>query len=175
VIHPAIDGALQLRKAHQLTAAQIERIDLKVHRLVLELTGKKDPRTGLESKFSVYHAVAAAIARGTVGEKEFGDAVAKDPEIVALRSRVTAEVTPAVAEDQVHVFITLKDGRLLEKQIDHAIGSAKNPMTDAQLEAKFATLTEGVLPPRRVRRLIDLCWNIATLPKASDLARAAAG
>ena len=175
VIHPAIDGALQLRKAHQLTAAQIERIDLKVHRLVLELTGKKDPRTGLESKFSVYHAVAAAIARGTVGEKEFGDAAAKDPEIVALRGRVTAEVTPAVAEDQVHVFITLKDGRLLEKQIDHAIGSAKNPMTDAQLEAKFATLTEGVLPPRRVRRLIDLCWNIATLPRASDLARAAAG
>src|SRR4029453_448419 len=86
----------------------------------------------------IHPAIAAAIARGTVGEKEFGDAAAKDPELVALRGRVTAEVTPAVAEDQVHVFITLKDGRLLEKQIEHAIGSAKNPMTDAQLEAKFA-------------------------------------
>ena len=42
----------------------MERVDLKVHPLVLELTGKKSPQSGLESKFSVYHAVAVALVRG---------------------------------------------------------------------------------------------------------------
>ena len=44
VMHPAIDAAIQLRNENRLTADQIERVDLKVHPLVLELTGKKTPR-----------------------------------------------------------------------------------------------------------------------------------
>ncbi len=47
VIHPSIDGCLQIRKAHGVRSQDIERIDLAVHPLVLELTGKRTPRTGL--------------------------------------------------------------------------------------------------------------------------------
>src|SRR5271167_5026717 len=61
VMHPAIDAAIQLRNENRLTADQIERIELKVHPLVIELTGKKNLREGLEGKFSIYHAVAVAL------------------------------------------------------------------------------------------------------------------
>ena len=61
------------------------------------------------------------------------------------------------------------------KHIEHTIGSSQNPMTDAQLEAKFTALAEEILPARRVRRLMDLSWNIATLPRAAELARAGRG
>src|SRR5437762_3466107 len=47
VIHPAIDGSLQLRKEYSLQAEQVDRVDLKVHPLVLELTGKRSPQSGL--------------------------------------------------------------------------------------------------------------------------------
>jgi len=141
--------------------------------LVLELTGKRSPQAGLESKFSVYHAVAVALARGAAGEGEFSDQAVRDPVILALRGRVNVEVDRSIAEDQVRILITLKDGRRLEKRVEHAIGSTKNPMSDAQLEAKFMTLAEGVLPARRARRLMDLSWNIATLSNAAELARAA--
>ena len=77
--------------------------------------------------------------------------------ILALRERVSAAVDRAIAEDQVRVTITMKDGKRLEKYIEHCVGSARNPMTDAQLEAKFTALAEGILPARRVRRLMDLC------------------
>ena len=46
VIHPCIDGCVQLALANRLSAGDIERIELKVHPLVLELTGKTAPRTG---------------------------------------------------------------------------------------------------------------------------------
>ena len=84
VIHPAIDACIQLRNQHKLTAEEIERIDLRVHPLVLELTGKRTPQTGLESKFSVYFASAIAIVRGAAGVGEFTDAFARDPVVVAL-------------------------------------------------------------------------------------------
>lgn len=173
VIHPAIDGCLQLRAEHRLEAAQVERIELRVHPLVLELTGKKTPRAGLEGKFSVYHAVAAAIVHGRVGESEFSDRAVQDAATVALRDRVTAVVDRSIAEDQVRVAITLKDGRRIEKHIEHAIGSAGNPMSDAQLEAKFKTQAEGILPAAQVRRLMELCWTVEQLHDAGQLARAA--
>jgi 2-methylcitrate dehydratase PrpD len=174
VIHPAIDGCLQLRAEHGLRAEQIERIDLGVHPLVLELTGKKAPETGLECKFSVYHAVAAAMVYGRVSENEFIDNAVQSPATVALRARITTTVDRRMAEDQVRIAVSLKNGRKLEKYVEHAVGSAKNPMSGAQLESKFEGLADGILPRERVRRLMDLCWDIETTPRAADLARAAA-
>ena len=174
VIHPAIDGCIQLRNEHRLAWGEIERIELQVHPLVLELTGKKTPQTGLEGKFSVYHAVAAAIIDGVVGEKQFSDQMVRSSDAVALRQRVTAKVDRTIAEDQVRVTIVMKDQRRLEKYIEHCVGSSRNPMTNAQLEAKFTRLADGILPGAQTRQLMDLCWNIGSLTDVAQLARAAA-
>jgi 2-methylcitrate dehydratase PrpD len=173
VIHPTIDACIQLRNEHRLTADVIERIDLRVHPLVLELTGKKTPATGLESKFSVYFAAALAIAAGSAGMRDFSDANAKNPAIVALRDRVTATVDPAIKEEQVRLTIVLKDGRRLEKFIEHVVGSVERPMSDADLEAKFRGLADGVLTESRTRSLITRCWEIEQLRSAADVATAA--
>lgn len=175
VIHPTLDACIQLRNQYKLTAAQIESIDLRVHALVPELTGKKTPQTGLEGKFSVYFAAAAAITEGAAGEKQFSDKLVRDPAVIALRDRVRITVDPSIHEDQVRATVTLKDGRKLEQFIEHAIGSSQNPMTDAALEAKFTDLADGVLPAARARRLMELCWKAETLGSAADLAKVAAG
>ncbi len=174
VIHPAIDGCIQLRNQYKLTAGQIERVDLRVHPLVLELTGKKAPMTGLEGKFSVYYAAALAIVKGAAGEREFSDALVRDPEIVALRDRVTATVDPSVGEAQVKIAITLNDRRRLEKSIDKVIGSVENQLSDAALEAKFMDLADGVLPAAQARKVMELCWNVEKLAGAGEVAKAAA-
>jgi len=175
VIHPTIDACIQLRNQYKLTADQIEHIELRVHPLVLELTSKKTPQTGLEGKFSVYYAAAVAMVEGAAGEKQFSDRLARDPQIIALRDRVSTTIDPTIHEDQVRAVVTLKDGRKLEKYIDKVIGSAKNPMTDAALETKFLDLADGVLPPAQARRVMDLAWKMESLKNAADLAKAAAG
>jgi 2-methylcitrate dehydratase PrpD len=171
VLHPAIDAAIQLRNENKLTADQIERIDLKVHPLVLELTGKKTPRQGLEGKFSVYHAVAVAVVEGAGGEKQFSDHAVNDPSVMALRSRVIPVITPGIDPAQVDMTIVLRDGRQFHRSIEHAIGSVEVPMTDGQLEAKFADLADGILPPATVRRVMDACWGIESLTNAAEIAK----
>jgi len=171
VMHPAIDAAIQLRNENQLAAGDIARVDLKVHPLVLELTGKKTPREGLEGKFSIYHAVAVAIVEGAGGEKQFSDRAVNDPAILALRSKVNPVNTPGIDAAEVDMTIVLRDGRQLHRHIEHAIGSVEKPMTDAQLEAKFADLADGLLPAATIRRVMDACWNIESLANAADIAR----
>ena len=174
VIHPAIDAAIQLRNQESLKPEQIQAVDLKVHPLVLNLTGKTSPQTGLEGKFSVYHAVAAALVTGRGGEQAFSDHTVQDPVVVALRKRVTATVDPAIKADQVAMTLTLTSGRKLSLSIEHAIGSQLNPMTDAQLEDKFTGLAEGILPTAQTRHLMDLCWKAWDLPDAGEIGRAGA-
>ena len=172
VIHPAIDGCIQLRNEHKLKADAIESIALKVHPLVLELTGKKTPQAGLEGKFSVYHSAAAAIVHGAAGEAQYSDACVRDPQIIALRDRVTATVDKSLHEDAARIAIRLRDGRTLEKHVEHAIGSLARPMSDGDLEAKFRGLAEGILAPAETATLMELAWSVEKLKNAGDIARA---
>jgi 2-methylcitrate dehydratase PrpD len=173
VIHPALDAAIQLRNENNLKADQIAKVDLKVHPLVLELTGKKTPKIGLEGKFSIYHSVAVAIIQGAAGERQYSDQAVQDPAVIALRDKVGATVDPAIKPEQVDMTITLKDGRTLHKFIQHAIGSLEVPMTDQQLEAKFTDLAKGILPDAQAQKLIALCWDVEQLQSADAIAKAA--
>jgi 2-methylcitrate dehydratase PrpD len=171
VLHPAIEAAIQLRNEHALKADLISRIELRVHRLVLELTGKTTPMTGLEGKFSVYHAVAVALVQGTAGPRQFTDRAVQDPVVVALRAKVVPTVDAALGEEQVNMTVVLNDGRSLNQFIRHAVGSIEVPMSDRALETKFADLAEGILPQAQSRRLIEACWRIEDLADASELVR----
>ena len=171
--HPAIDAAIRLRNQHRLTADQIEAIDLRVNSRVIDATGIKAPKIGLEGKFSVYHTVAVAIINGAAGEKQFSDQAVLDPQTVLLRQRVTATIDPAIMRDQVDMTITLKDGQKLHQYIEHVVGSVQAPMTDAQLETKFSDLVNGILPKARVRQLMDTCWQVERLSTADTIAKAA--
>ncbi|MFN9122787.1 MAG: MmgE/PrpD family protein [bacterium] len=173
VIHPIIDACVQLRNEHKLAGDEIESVLAKVHPLVLELTGKKTPQTGLEGKFSVYHSAAAGFIYGAAGEREYSDAVVRDARVIALRDKVTAVVDTTMHEDQTLVEVKLKDGRTLSKYVEAAIGSLKRPQTDADLEAKFRGLAEDVLPKAQVDKVLGLAWKVGALASAGDVAAAA--
>jgi len=159
VIHPSIDACCQL-KAQGVQPEQVERIELRVHSLVLELTGKKEPKDGLQGKFSVYHGCAAGLIFGRAGEAEFADDVVTDPRVVALRNKVQATVDDSIDEAAVHVTAHLKDGRRVQVHVEHAIGSLQNPLTDAQLEAKFTQLVDPVLGAVRSQEITKACRQL---------------
>jgi 2-methylcitrate dehydratase PrpD len=170
VIQGAIDGCIQLRDEHALTAEMIERVDIKVCSIVLELTAKANPQTGLEGKFSVFHAAAVALHIGAAGEAQFSDECVLDPQVVALRNKVHVEEDETITRAQAHVFIRLTDGRTLDRHVVHALGSLERPMSDADLEGKFHALTEGILTEQRSEEFIRQCWAVETLPDAGALA-----
>ena len=173
VIHPSIDGAVQLRTDHDLKPADIARVELKVAPLVLELTGKKTPVNGLESKFSVYHSCAVGLIFGRAGEHEYTDAVVNSPAVLALRAKVEAIVDDSISEAAADVRVQTHDGRNLHVFIEHAIGSTQRPMSDAQLKAKFVDQSEPVLGRAKSDASWDLACAIAAQPDLGGLIAAA--
>jgi 2-methylcitrate dehydratase PrpD len=157
VIHPSIDGCVQLRNLHGLKAADIQSVTIKAHSLVLELTGKKTPSTGLESKFSVYHSCAVGLLYGQAGEHEYTDEVVNRPEVLALRAKVHAIVDDSIDEASADITIKTTDGREHHIFIEHAIGSTQKPMSEAQLKAKFVDQSTPILGAAKANE----AWKIS--------------
>ncbi len=168
VIHPSIDACVQLGR-QGVTPEQVQSIELRVHSLVLELTGKKEPADGLQAKFSVYHGCAAGLTFGRAAEDEFSDAVVRRADMVALRRKVVATVDDSIDEASADVTAVLQDGRHVHVFVEHAIGSLQNPMTDAGLEGKFHGLSDPVLGPAATSELIRACWRVADAPDVGSL------
>ena len=172
VIHPTIDAAIQLR-GQGVKAEDIERVELRVHPLVLELTGKKEPQDGLQGKFSVYHGFAAGLLFGQAGEHEYDDAIVLREDVAALRRKVVAAVDTSVAEDAADVSAILRGGKRVHIRVDHAIGSLERPLSDAQLEAKFNSLADPVIGKDKARAAIEACWKLAQAKDVQGFLRSA--
>ena len=174
VIHPAIDAAIQFSRELHLKPDQIAAVELRCNPQVLILTGKPAPRTGLEGKFSVYHAVAIALIRGHVGLAEFTDQAVQDPQVVALRGKIKVTTDASIRNDEAYLTLKTTDGRTYEKHVEHALGSLNRPLTDADLDEKYHGLVNGILPEAQAARLLDLCWKLESLPDALAIPRAGA-
>jgi 2-methylcitrate dehydratase PrpD len=168
VVHPGIDGCAQLR-AQGVRPEQISSLEIKVHSLVLELCGKKEPSDGLQAKFSIYHGCAAGLTFGCAGEDEFSDAVVTRADMVALRRKVVATVDDSIDESAADITAVLQDGSRVHVRVEHAIGSLQNPMTDAQLEAKFHGLSDAVIGTAQTANLIKSAWALGDAPSVQTL------
>jgi 2-methylcitrate dehydratase PrpD len=172
VIHPTIDAASQLR-AQGVQPDDVERIELKVHSLVLELTGKKEPQDGLQAKFSVYHGAACGLMVGQATEDEYHDDFVNRPDMVALRRKVVAKVDDSIHEASADVTAVLLDGRRIHIFVKHAIGSLDNPMTDSMLEGKFHGLCDPMLGAAQTDQLIAALWQVGKAADVSQVVRLA--
>lgn len=174
VIHPTIDGCQQIRAEIGARVNDIASVHLKTHPLVLELTGKRTPKTGLEGKFSVFHAAACALLRGDGAPTAFTDAVVNLPEITDLRRRIDATVDPDCHEASVTIDVTFRDGSTLQKHVHRTIGSHDVPLTDAQVDSKFSVQSALVIGDAATDALLALAWSTPQLPDVAEVARQSA-
>lgn len=172
VIHPIIDGCLTLRQQHQFSPDDVKQIDLKVHPLVLELTGKSAPTTGLEGKFSVQHSAAIVTHEGESQARQYSDAAVQIPAVNTLRSKVQVAIEPGIRVDEAKVTMTLQDGRILHHHVIHALGSIERPMNDEQVDAKFMDLASNVMTPEQARRALASCRSVGQVTEAGAIGRA---
>jgi 2-methylcitrate dehydratase PrpD len=163
VTHALIDGLHRLRASHRPRLEAVERIEARLHPLVLELTDRPEPATGLEARGSLQHCAAMALLDGTCGPGQFSDQAVRRPEAAALRRKLTAAVDPSLREDQAEVTLVLRDGRRLVAWVEAASGSPRNPLSDQQLNEKFHELVWPYLPRWKEQRLLSLVEQLEDL------------
>ncbi|KAL9108505.1 MAG: hypothetical protein Q9227_006720 [Pyrenula ochraceoflavens] len=164
VVHPVIDACVRMqREEGGVEVGEVERVRVWVHPLVVELTGKKEPRDGLEGKFSVYHGAAVGLMFGKATPAEYEDEVVTREEVVGLRRKIEAVVQEGMGKEQCRVEVTMKDGKKRELFVEKAVGSLENPMTEKQVQAKFLDQVEKAVGEERAKIASELCWSIGEM------------
>ena len=167
--HSAIDALIELRAQHQLTAEQVEDVEVGVHHVVPEVLRHPAPTNALERKFSMPYCAAAALGRGRVGIDDFEDGPVRDAGVAALVPRVRMVVDPALPNELAQqawsrVIIRLRDGRTLASSPRGASGHPDAPLSEAQLREKFLGCAAGVLAPRDAEAVADQVAQIDQVP-----------
>jgi len=178
VSHPVIDAGIALRDQIE-KAEDIESVEAIVNPVVLDVMGVKDPKDGLQSKFSMYHCFAIGFLYGRAGLNEYTDKVARDPAVSDLRRRVHATLDSGIAMDAALVTVRTTSGDYFRHHVVHATGSEAVPMTDEQLREKARLAATPILGDRTDQLLttlndIDTLENVRTLTEAASGAEDAA-
>jgi 2-methylcitrate dehydratase PrpD len=171
VLHPALDAMIALRGAQVRTPAEIERVELAVHPFAVRITGLPDPETGLQSKFSIYHAAAAAYLDGRAGIAQFTDECAAMADVVALRGKIEARIDDTLEKDQAVATLVTTSGERVEARIEHASGTVANPISDRAIEDKFTANAAPVIGEERARQIVVAAWALDTLADVRDIVK----
>ena len=118
--------------------------------------------------------IAAALVDRQVTPAQFTMQKIMDPTIRAQLKKVEVVADPEIekvfpALQRVLVIIQTSDGREFNKQLDYPKGDPRNPLTDQEVEEKFATLADGVLSNAAQKKLKDAIWNLDKLGSVSKL------
>jgi 2-methylcitrate dehydratase PrpD len=178
--HPAQDLIVDMVKAHDLHAKDIETIDVGTNSNVPNALIYPMPKTALEGKFSIPFCMAMGVLERKAGIAQFKDKKVREPKVVEFMKRVTLYVDDeleALGYDQVRsrIRIKMKDGRTVEGRADVARGHPLKPMSWAELGEKFRDCARLVLSKKNTEDAIEFVGNLNRVRSISPLIRATAG
>jgi len=176
VIHPYIDALLRLRARHSISPDEVARIRVPVAAFIVPIVcepkaEKRRPNTDSHGRVSLQFTLAEAMVHGRIGKDAYAPASLSDPRILRIADRVEYEVDeafPGPERFKGQVTVELRDGRELSMVEEHNRGSAANPMSVAEIVAKFGENAAGVLSADRIGRLADA---VLDLDHAQDVRR----
>ncbi len=175
--HTPISAVLDLVKTNDLHPDQVAKIQIRSLARAADILSdpsKYDPHTKETADHSLPYVIAAALVDRQVTPVQFTMEKIMDPEIRAQLKKVEVVADPEIekvfpALQRVIVNIDTTDGRSFTKQLDYPKGDPRNPLTDAELEEKFAALAEGVLSGEAQRRVKEAVWNLEHVDSVNEL------
>lgn len=171
--HRAIDAAIDLASAHDLSPAQVESIRVATGKMQMLMLRNDRPRSALEAKFSMPFAMASALVARNVGLSQMTDTFVRSAEVQELIPRVTTTTTEetmaasAFAPSET-VEIATRDGRLLRSEpVVFAKGSQQRPLSREELRQKFLDCLGG--DPKAGADAFERLMNLERLGGAGEL------
>ena len=164
---------LELRK--KVAIADIEAINVQTYFTAWSEIGsepeKWNPQTRETADHSMPYLLSLGLADGRVTVNSFSVERMNDPLLKALMAKIRIAENKAFTarfpnELVTQIDVTTRDGKRIVETAQYPKGHAKNPMSDADVEAKFGILCEGLMDKARQGALLKAVWGI---DQAADL------
>lgn len=173
---PAMEAAAKLRRDHGFAHGEVEAVTVRTF-LEASRLATATPATTDAAQYSLPFPVAALLVCGRVGPDEIDGEALRDPDIIRI-----AQATQLIddqrysalfpAERWAEMEIRLAGGRTVRSAPAVARGSAENPLSDAEISAKFHALMESAGVAARARKIEDLVMALDRAPSFAPLVEA---
>lgn len=165
--HASINAASALRE--KVAPDDVASVEVHVAPDSLQVCNIAEPATGLEGKFSLRATTAMALlGDDTTDMAAYSDARMVDPELVALRDKVTVVPDGRVGTQSTVVVVT-RSGARVEADDDTGQPAAGLDVQWARLSSKFLGLAAPVVGEERARELHAAVAAIESQPSATSL------
>jgi 2-methylcitrate dehydratase PrpD len=174
-LHPAIDAVHALKKEHAIDPDAVVSGEAGVTKYTFDKLCYLVPRTGLEAKFSMPYTIARSILDDSIGFDTFTDRLVQDEKAQALTRRISMYVHAGIenawtmGSRPVNVRLHLRDGGVLERQVDISKGNPEVAMTPEELNVKFGDCARLSLDPAALEAASQCLQGIENLDAISEL------
>jgi 2-methylcitrate dehydratase PrpD len=173
-IQAVLDALLQIIGEHRVTADDVDRLVARVPENGGRIVNDRNmPNVNLQYILSV-----ALLDGGLSFAAAHDYERMKDPRVLAVKSRIKLEPDPELTHARPRrqgiVEVYTRDGRTLRVHVKSVRGTADNPMSDQEVEAKARDLVAPVLGSEKCEKLLALVKNLERLENVRDLGAALA-
>jgi 2-methylcitrate dehydratase PrpD len=158
--HALIDAARWCLAQAPAAEAEIERVEVRGPRAMIEHHLEARPRSTMAAQYSLPFTTAVALLGDASDPSWFGDAARDDPALLALADKVVPVHDEAFqrafpAHFGGGIALVRRDGSRLEHRVLDSRGTPAQPADRATLHAKFAAMTASRLGAGERERLLD--------------------
>lgn len=166
--HQPITATLNICQKHQLGPDKIAQIYVETTTRgadILSDPSKYKPTTKETADHSLPYCIAVAVVDGNVLPSSFAEEKLRDPAVWEMLGKIKVVANPEIDAmfpgiKRAIVTITTVSGQKLTELVDDAKGSPENPMTDAEVIAKYRANSSEFLHPNRQQQVIDATFNL---------------
>ena len=173
----AVNCVFALLDEHDFDAEDVERIENETYEAgVSIIAGDEDkwrPETRETADHSMPYCIARALLDGEMTLAQFAPEKLTDPEVRNLMDKIEVEenaaYTERYGESFPHRMVVHTDEETYEHEVEYPKGHFENPLSDAELEQKFATGADGHLDEREQAEVVETVRNLENLEDVGQL------
>lgn len=169
--HSAIDATLQATGGVVLDADGVETVTVAVYQGALDLLAGVEPTNPYLAKFNLPFCIASALMFGHAELADFSTERIRDPRIARMMQKIELRSDPGLTtmyprKWPARVEIVKQNGERLTGSVTYPKGDPENPLSEAEVVAKFKSLTRGLIADEWAD---TLCERALSVDRLSDV------
>jgi 2-methylcitrate dehydratase len=174
--HTHISATIKVVTEHDIKPEDIDTVTVTTIARAVDILfdpAKYKPASRETADHSLPYCIAAAIVDRKITTDQFSEERIKDPKIMGVINKIKGEASVEFeknfpAKQQSKVTIKLKNGQVHSAQLDYPKGDPREPMTDEDLQNKFAGLSSHLLSDKKQKQIREAIWDLESFKTIND-------
>lgn len=162
----------EIRTRLKIDIEEVEKIELEIGPVASTAAAIKEPKLGVEGKFSVWFLAALALAEGSVTLEKFTDEKVNDPRLVRLRKKIETRLDPRIGFGA-RLRLIMKDGTEHKAFLSKPKGDPENPLSFDELAAKYRNAARLAISDVAISALIAAVKRMEEVQDMNEMVRLA--